>query len=250
MVNPSHAQPADAHGSVQYSHALPPPCEASLELMAGQMIMVGFRGISTEANPIIQVMNKTFLGGVILFDNDYSPRVFIRNISSKAQLSGLTASLQAHSPYPLLVAVDQEGGKVRRLKWEKGFTPLPPAAELGEAPPNATRLTAGRAAAEMQMLGINLNFAPVADVNINPDSPAIGALQRSFSAEPQAVARHAGAFLQGMKAHGVAGCLKHFPGHGSAAADTHLGSVDISETWAPDAELLPYKTLIKEGLAE
>ena len=229
---------------------LPPPPKASPELMAGQMIMVGFRGISSEELPIIKIIQDCYLGGVILFTRDCDPSLETRNIDSREQLHALLAGLHAESPYPLLTGIDQEGGKVRRLKWEQGFAPLPPAEELGKGNPAATRLAAGRSAAEMKELGINLDFAPVVDVNINPDSPAIGLIQRSFSADADTATAHARAFTQGLHAHGVLNCLKHFPGHGSASTDTHLGITDISQTWHPEQELYPYKILISEGLAD
>ena len=98
-------------------------------------------------------------------------------------------------------------------------------------------------------MGINLNLAPVADVKVNPFSPIIARLERSFSADPALVALHSGAFLDGLHDKGVRGTLKHFPGHGSAVGDTHLGFVDVTDTWG-DGELTPYRTLIGAGKAD
>lgn len=243
------ASPISAKGTVAplEKRELPPASEASLELMAGQMLMVGFRGLYAEGNSILEEICDCNLGGVILFERSLIGR---RNISSKDQLRHLVEGLHAGSVYPLFVGIDQEGGKVRRLKWEYGFMPLPGAGELGEQSISSTELTAGRAAAEMQEIGINLDFAPVVDVNVNPNSPAIGALHRSFSADPELVVEYARAFLQGLQAHGVIGCIKHFPGHGSAENDTHLGLTDITATWLSEQELYPYRALIAEGAAD
>ena len=229
---------------------LPPANEASIELMAGQMLIVGFRGVRPEANPIIKDIEKYQLGGIILFDRDYNFLTPTRNITSKEQLTRLVTALHNASPYPLFVSVDQEGGKVRRLKSEKGFFPLPSAQDLGTEDPANTREIAEQMAAELKEVGINLDFAPVVDVNISPESPAIGALKRAFSAEPATVTAHARAFLDGMHAQGVLGSLKHFPGHGSAAVDTHKGVSDISNTWQRDKELYPYLALIPEDNAD
>ena len=103
---------------------------------------------------------------------------------------------------------------------------------------------------ELAEIGINLNFAPVVDVDVYPNSPVIGALKRSFSSDPVEVTNHARAFLKGMDEEKIIGCLKHFPGHGSAATDTHKGLTDITDTWQANAELMPYKTLISDGIVD
>jgi beta-N-acetylhexosaminidase len=95
-------------------------------------------------------------------------------------------------------------------------------------------------------VGINVDFAPVADVNVNPANPVIGALGRSFSADPETVARHDAAFARGLARSGVIACLKHFPGHGSAWNDSHQGMCDVTDTWSA-AELVPYERLFVQG---
>jgi len=117
---------------------------------------------------------------------------------------------------------------------------------MGQGGSDQTRLEGERTGKLLADLGVNLNFAPVADVDVNPQSPAIGALERSFSADPDIVALHAHAYCQGLLSQGVLPCLKHFPGHGSATVDSHLGLTDISKTWTP-AELRPYEMLIPLG---
>lgn len=215
--------------------------------MIGQMLLVGFRGTSAVSDsPILRDIREHNLGGVILFDRDVQLQTPERNIQSPEQVKALSASLQASARTPLFIAVDQEGGRVRRFREERGFASGPSAKDMGQGSPARTRLEGERTGKLLADLGVNLNFAPVADVDVNPDSPAIGALERSFSNDPDSVALHAHAFCQGLLSQGVLPCLKHFPGHGSATVDSHLGLTDISKTWTP-AELRPYEMLIPLG---
>ncbi len=236
-------------GEIEYK-PLPPAKEASIELMAGQMIILGFRGDNAEANPILNQIQNLQLGGVILFDRDMNPLIGTRNVTSKPQLKKLVSSLHKHSEYPLFVGVDQEGGKVARLKEKKGFLPLPSAREMGKGSPEKTFLLADKLGEELAYLGINIDFAPAVDVEVNPENPAIAKLDRSFSANAQVVTAHARAFLQGLEAHHVLGCIKHFPGHASSLTDTHNGIADITTSWQKDVELLPYQELISENIID
>lgn len=218
--------------------------EAALRDMIGQMMLVGFRGTAVGSDaPILKDIRERNLGGVILFDRDVQLQSPERNIQSPDQVRALTAILQASARVPLFVAVDQEGGRVRRFREERGFAPGPSARAMGQGSPAQTRQEGERTGRLLADLGVNLNFAPVADVDVNPDSPVIGRLERSFSADPDMVALHARAFCQGLLSQGVLPCLKHFPGHGSATEDSHLGLTDISKTWTP-AELRPYEMLV------
>ncbi|WP_281752110.1 beta-N-acetylhexosaminidase [Thermodesulfomicrobium sp. WS] len=222
--------------------------ETDLRTMLGQMLLVGFRGAEiTEDAPIVRDIQAFHIGGVILFDRDVLSGG-ARNILSPAQVRTLTASLQAAASIPLFIGVDQEGGRVRRLREEHGFPALPSAWEMGQGTEAATRRWGERTGAMLADVGINLDFAPVVDVAVDPQSPAIGALGRSFAADPQAVARHALAFAQGLRSQGVLACLKHFPGHGSARTDSHLGITDVTATWSP-AELIPYARILPTGVA-
>jgi beta-N-acetylhexosaminidase len=160
------------------------------------------------------------------------------------------AHLQSQAAIPLLVAIDQEGGRVNRLKADYGFPPSVSHEELGKLDqPAETRRHAALIAQTLADLGINLNLAPVVDLDANPDNPIIKGKRRSFSTDPEAVARHSAEFIKAHRARGVLTCAKHFPGHGSAACDTHLGLVDVTATWH-ERELVPFRRLIDASLCD
>lgn len=217
----------------------------SVEIMAGQMLLVGFKGQEPQdCAAVLEDIRLRHLGGVILFTRDARDPLVPRNIRDAAQLGRLTRALRSAAAIPLLVGVDQEGGKVARLGPANGFPAFPPAEHLGRGTPDATRESARRLGRMLHTAGINLDFAPVLDVNVYPDSPAIGRLGRAFSADPGRVTAHGAAFAEGLNAAGVAAAFKHFPGHGSARADSHQGVTDISETWG-EAELAPYEAALR-----
>ncbi|MGC9456626.1 MAG: glycoside hydrolase family 3 protein [Halothiobacillaceae bacterium] len=223
------------------------PDPAEIRQDAAQLLIVGFRGKTVqEANRIVQDIEQLGIGGVILFDRDVALKSD-RNISNPIQLRQLVTELQWRAGNSLLVAIDQEGGYVNRLKPDYGFPPTHSALYFGQLDqPEVTRSEAEQTARTLRGLGINLNFAPVVDLNINPDSPAIGRWERSYSADPEVVIRQATAVIDAHAEQGVANALKHFPGHGSATADSHQGFVDITDTWQP-VELTPYRRLVTEG---
>jgi beta-N-acetylhexosaminidase len=181
--------------------------------------------------------------------------LFARNIVDATQLARLTASLRERARTctgrPLLVAIDAEGGRVMRLGPAAGYTETLSAADLGQANDLAvTELEARRIGARLRQAGINWNLAPVVDVGYNPANPVIVGEGRSYDANPLRVIQHARAFIRGMQGEGILTALKHFPGHGSSFADSHRGFVDVTDTANSDVELLPYRTLIAEGLAD
>jgi beta-N-acetylhexosaminidase len=225
--------------------------DQELRQRIGQMLLVGFRGIeASETSSISRSLHDLNLGGVILFDIDVpSERTFPRNIVDPVQTKKLTADLQLRAPTPLLIAIDVEGGKVNRLKAKYGFPDIPSAAEMGKLGPARVQEIGADVGRELADLGINFDFAPVVDLNVNPANPVIGALGRSFSEDPATVVACASAFIQGLHSHGIISCLKHFPGHGSSTADSHLGMVDVTETWT-SKELIPYRDLIQQDLAD
>ena len=210
--------------------------------------MVGFRGLTIEPDdPITRALNAG-LGGVILFDQDQVTGT--RNIESPDQLAALTASLRAATPGSLLIAIDQEGGRVSRLKPARGFPETRSQGEIGATDDPDEAFKAGLAMGEtMASVGIDFDLAPVVDINVNPANPAIGALDRSFSDDPAVVAAMAEAEIHGLHDHGIRAAIKHFPGLGSASANTDLESVDVTNTWTEE-ELVPYEILIAAGLPD
>ena len=224
--------------------------DPNLEQKIGQMIMVGFRGTDVNDNSLISNDIKTGkVGGIILFDTDVKLGG-IRNIQSPAQLKNLTNKLQSMSPISLIIATDQEGGNVSRLKEQSGFSKTVSAKYLGQLSNTKITFTEGsKIASELKTEGINLNLAPIVDLETNPANPVIGKLDRSFSADPNIVIIQAEAFIKAHHKQGILCTLKHFPGHGSSKDDSHLGSVDITNTWTPE-ELKPYEMIIKDGLAD
>jgi beta-N-acetylhexosaminidase len=222
--------------------------EQQLKDKIAQMLIIGFNGMEVKPDDAITkaIVGKQ-IGGVILFDYDYPRKTFEHNIKNPAQLKNLTAQLQdyAHNGFPLFIAIDYEGGKVNRLKESYGFPRTIPAAEFAKLSDADAAQMANQMAQTLKDAGINLNFAPVIDVNVNAESPAIGKLGRSFSAQPEVVAKYAKIYAQAFRAHGILCSYKHFPGHGSATGDTHEGFVDVTETWK-DYELHPYQTLLSD----
>ncbi|GCE26896.1 beta-N-acetylhexosaminidase [Dictyobacter alpinus] len=213
--------------------------DMSLEEQIGQLFVVGFPG--TKVTPeIVELIQKYHVGGIILF---------ARNLQDPQQIQELTQSLQkvareAGHRYPLLICIDQENGMVRRFGDSTTFFPGNMA--LGAvASPELTREIAQATGRELKALGINMNLAPVADVNNNPANPVIGI--RSFGEDPQQVARHVVAMVEGYRDTGVVTCLKHFPGHGDTAVDSHLALPSIPHDLErmESVELIPFR----EGLA-
>lgn len=222
----------------------------------GQLLLVGFRGAApAECELVVRDIREHQVGGIILFDQDMAGGTIDtanrrRNIESPAQVKALLAHLQAQAQIPLLTSIDQEGGRVNRLKPAYGFPASISHEELGRLDqPTETYRHAAATAQTLADLGLNLNLAPVVDLDAHPDNPIIKGKGRSFSADPEAVARHAAEFVRAHRAHGVLACAKHFPGHGSAAGDTHLGLVDVTATWH-ERELIPFERLIAAGVCD
>lgn len=227
----------------------PPPAisEAEIQRMIGQMIMVGFRGDGTknmrDVPYVTELVRQGKLGGVILFNTDVMLKTVNRNVVDAKQLKKLISGLQAAASIPLFIAVDQEGGQVQRLKPEHGFTRWPYPEDMTRMTDAIVRQIGLEMGQELASVGINLNFAPGIDVNVNPRSPVIGMIGRSFSKNPAVVAQKAKAFMQGLNEAGVIGCFKHFPGHGSSVKDTHRDAADVTATWK-ETELEPYRALL------
>jgi len=226
----------------------------SLRDKIGQMLIMGFDGKKVDENsPIVNAIENDNVGGVILFDYNFQTQSFDKNIASLAQVQCLNNNLhqfcnQANAKklrplLPLLIAVDYEGGRVDRLKHEYGFPNTCSAAEVGKIPLAEAQKYADKMADTLKESGFNLNFAPALDVMIDPESPVIGKIGRSFSADPLEVADYASVFAQSFLSRNIQCAYKHFPGHGSANADSHLGFVDVTNTWQ-EHELTPFRHLL------
>lgn len=221
----------------------------SLDAWIGRMLMLGFRGMSLEeSDHLVRDLREYQAGGVILFDYDVPNREPVRNIEDAQQVRRLTRQIRETARPGVLIAVDQEGGRVARLKETRGFERGPSAQEVGQAGLDTARAVYRRQATQLADLGFNVNFAPVVDVNLNPDNPVIGSIGRSYSADPGQVAAFAQTALEAFHDRGVMGVIKHFPGHGSSRQDSHLGLTDVTPYW-DRAELEPFRTLISTGSA-
>jgi len=241
------------------SQSLPQPLpeentrpEISLEAKIGQMLLVGFRGLKIKSHddPIVHDIRNHHIGGVVLFNYDVARQSRVRNIQSPQQVKTLVSALQDYSEIPLLIGIDYEGGIINRLAEAYGFPKTVSHQYLGNKNNRTlTRQYATTMAKTLAELGINLNFAPVVDVNTNPHNPIIGKKQRSFSPDPKIVAQHAIEFIKAHREHNVLCTLKHFPGHGSSTADSHIGVADVTKTWNP-IELQPYIDIIQAGEAD
>ena len=220
----------------------------SLRYRIAQMLVIGFRGTElTQQNHIYSDVKNLQVGGVILFDYDAISKTRGRNITSPEQVKKLCYDLQKLSPNKLIISIDQEGGKVNRLKASAGFPATVSAQYLGKLNnADTTRYYAKKTAELLKQLGFNLNFIPCVDLDVNPDCPVVGKVERSFSANPDIVVKHSRIWIDEHRKQGILTSPKHFPGHGSSSSDTHLGVTDVTKTWTRK-ELIPYQELIKSG---
>jgi len=219
----------------------------NLQEKIGQMLLVGFSGTSLTPNhEMAQALMAGAVGGVILFDIDYQTKIPGKNILNPAQVKLLNYQLQhyAGSSNPLFIAVDYEGGAVNRLSSRYGFPEIVGAEALVSEGLERAREQARLMAKTLKNVGFNVDFAPVLDVNINPENPILGRLGRCYSEDPAIVAEYAEVFVEECHEQGVLCAYKHFPGHGSSMQDSHLGFVDVTESWRLE-ELVPYHKLLK-----
>jgi beta-N-acetylhexosaminidase len=215
----------------------------TLEQKLGQLFLVAFEG--SELSPQLQTMISDYhIGGIILY-------TICGNLQSLTQVAQLTNAVQGYAlqqrgGMPLWVGIDQEGGSVRRLP--TGSTPFPSHMAIGAtASVEYARQMAAITAIELQALGINLNFAPVVDVNSNPANPIIGT--RAFGSSPQQVARLGAAMLNSYAQGGILAAAKHFPGHGDTDIDSHRGLPTVPRSWLDlqRVDLFPFVAAIEAG---
>ena len=182
----------------------------TLDREVASLLCVGFTG--TEPSPEVLELIARGVGGVILFS---------RNVRDAEQVAALSAALKRAAGRPLLISVDQEGGRVARLRAPQGFTELPPMRALGATGDEHLAFAVGALLGrELRAVGIDQDYAPVVDVDTNPRNPVIG--DRSLGRDPAAVGRLGAAVARGLQSAGVAACAKHFPGHGDTSQDSHL----------------------------
>lgn len=220
-----------------------PSRKPGLDEKIGQMVMIGILGrtsVLENDSLLFEIRNKK-IGGIILFEKNIAKK------NSADSLRNLIANLQKAADTELFISVDEEGGKVHRLKEKYGFVSMPSQAYLGKLNnTDSTYFYNKRLADELHDLGFNTNYAPAVDVALNSKNPIIAKVERSFSADPAIVTKHA---LTAIRAHHdakVKTIIKHFPGHGSSADDTHLGIANVTNRWKI-IELLPFTDIIKSG---
>ena len=224
------------------SHAQSPSRD-SLDIKIGQMILIGFHGPAVDKK-VLEEVRAGKVGSIIIFEKN------IPATNSFVALKKIIWTYQQAAPIPLFVSIDQEGGRVNRLKDKYGFPRSITAAAMGKSPTlDSVRFYADATASTLAGLGINMNFGPVVDLASNPNNPIIAKYGRAFSANEDSVSLMAKEFIKQHHRYNVLTSLKHFPGHGSSKDDTHLGIADVTNTWEP-RELTPYKTLIDSGYAD
>ncbi|WP_329011722.1 glycoside hydrolase family 3 protein [Micromonospora rifamycinica] len=210
--------------------------ERNLAGLAATVLQPGFVG--TAPPDWVRRWLADGLGAVVLF---------ARNVVDPEQVAALTATLRAERP-DVLVAIDEEAGDVTRIESGLGSS-RPGNLALGAVDdPALTEEVARDLGGELAALGITLNYAPDADVNINPANPVIGV--RSFGADPHLVARHTAAWVRGLQSAGVAACAKHFPGHGDTRVDSHhdLPRIEASRARLDTGELVPFRAAVAAGV--
>lgn len=203
---------------------------SSFERLAGQAFIVGFPGREAP-DDFVRAAAEGALGGVILFK---------RNLGTLVETARLVAAFRAPDDAPLMVAVDQEGGRVARFG--APLLRLPPMRTLaGAGNPGLVEDAAALLGRQLRALGFTMDFAPVLDVDTNPANPVIG--DRSFGATPEEVVEYALAFARGLEDAGIASCAKHFPGHGDTDLDSHVALPKLSHARERlDAvELMPFR---------
>lgn len=216
---------------------------------------MGFEGCTiNNTSAVAHCLAEDGLGGVLLFDKDLHKKSYGKNLKDPSQIKLLIAQLKQfaaklrinNESIPLLVAIDYEGGAVDRLAKIDGCMDTLTAVELAKLTDSDLEEEMSQMADSLRSFGFNLNFAPVVDLALNEKQGIIGGLKRSFSADPEVVTRIASKFVDVFSRYGIACAYKHFPGHGSAAGDTHTDFVDVTDSFQNN-ELTPYRNLLTDA---
>lgn len=216
----------------------------SLDIKIGQLIMIGIPKAEVDST-ILNEVKRGRVGAIIYFEKNI-PKL----PSAFAAFKKISWTYQKAAPIPLLICIDQEGGKVNRLKEKYGFTRSITAESIGKYQSlDSVRFYAEATAATLAGLGINVNFAPDVDVAVNPENPVIVKNGRSYSSKEDSVTFFAKEVIKQHRRFGIVTALKHFPGHGSSENDTHLGLADVTNTWSM-REVRPYKDLIDSNYVD
>jgi beta-N-acetylhexosaminidase len=216
----------------------------SLDLKIGQMILMGIPYAKVDT-VVLEEVRKGNVGSIILFEKNIPKKA-----SVFADLKKIIWTYQQAAPSPIFVSIDQEGGKVNRLKEKYGFTRSITARATGKSKSlDSARFYGEATAATLAGLGFNVNFAPCVDVAVEPTNPVIVKSERSYSPNEDTVAIMAGEFVKQHRKYGVVTVLKHFPGHGSSTTDSHYGVADVTKSWTAK-ELKPYQVLLDSGLVD
>lgn len=215
-----------------------------LDAKIGQMILIGLPKAELDEK-VLEDVRKGKVGALIFFEKNIPNRP-----NAFASVKNMTWTYQNAAPIPLFICIDQEGGKVNRLKEKYGFTRSITAASIGKyGSMDSVRFYADATAATLAGLGFNVNFAPTVDLAINKENTVIVKPERSYSSNEDTVVMMAKEVIKQHRKYGVITSLKHFPGHGSSKEDTHFGVADVTNTWS-ERELKPFKMLIDSGYAD
>jgi beta-N-acetylhexosaminidase len=206
----------------------------------GQMIMIGFPGRETDPL-LLKEIREGKAGSIIYFEKNLPLKDTYRAVKK------MNDDFQKAASIPLLIGIDQEGGKVNRLKTKYGFPKSVTAAYIGKTKSlDTARYYAHSTSATLAGIGFNVNFAPCVDLAVNPENTVIVKVERSYSRHADSVILFATEVVKQHRKNKVFTSLKHFPGHGSSTVDTHFGVADVTDTWSEE-EIKPYKIMLAAG---
>lgn len=216
-----------------------------LKEKVARMLIIGFRGTEINDNsPVVVDIKQRKVGGIILFEHNITP--VEKKLNSMERLKTMCTKIKDLADYPIIISIDQEGGKVNRLKTKYGFERTVTQEYLGKLDcEDSTRYYSGVTAQQLKDMGLNTNFTPCVDVNVNINCPVIAKFGRSFSSDEHKVIEHGEYVIDEHNSRGVITAIKHFPGHGSSTVDSHEGYTDVTNTWQ-EIELEPFKALLSD----